>query len=784
MFNEEDLLEMLNRLETTMIPIAFHDRTPDDEDEITFSLGLLRAVKEYGTNQFDVNLIDRVDLVISALVSTGLWTDVFFRKTNSPAYEQVITPKDIKDGRLVKLFNDCFSLFNTPNVQNPGYLNIVNAEDNLEFIPCENLQAAFYLNERYYTPPPLLLKQHNLREKEIDYPEFLENATKKVLFGQINNISIINGEIGTGKTSLVIKLMYDKMKLGADRDFIFRFDIELHYRNDNGANPKPIDNDFYVTLATSFCASLHEYSVSSKIIKDAIDIDEFHLEVFSPQNGNPVVYINNSVRQLNDIDIKTTIIIDNLDRYSFHTDRYTFFREGQEHHEKNIGQIGTMHTDFLVGDFKSMQGSVIFVVRDYVLARLMINQNAQGLTGHQMSSIYTIKPINPNEAIQKRLKLYFRVFRNLPKNLRDKFKIGPDEILRIFKFGLGKGDTANTYHSQQFIYQLCHQKLRSIVDFTSKLAIDVSNQDAVKRFLNGHSMPLIFLYMLNSKHRYTQNDKHFPNLFLVDCLAYKDHPEAEGYQMAHQSHRHTYWVKIFIMIYIQKKSISRPNRAVTGDEIHRIFTEKGNYESHMIKLCLGSLSSFNEMACIEIKYAVHGNVGNCPLSLTTRGETLLSIQSNQVPFYLSFPYLQVIIDDYLLWFPKLDCTSFEHEQDYSYLHETSQDYFLQGSNLIEERAESLLYFIPIIEEFMKIEIDNNPDLFCEEHFKESWLPNLVSVKKSLTRFFRGEITEHMLVQEFSESRLLQITNEVTESEELKEFFEKIKINPRLLQVEY
>ena len=84
-------------------------------------------------------------------------------------------------------------------------------------------------------------------------------------------------------------------------------------------------------------------------------------------------------------------------------------------------------------------------------------------------------------------------------------------------------------------------------------------------------------------------------------------------------------------------------------------------------MCLGSLSSFNEMSCLKIDYMTSSmDVRDCALTLTGRAEKLLN-KEDGVPFYMSFPYLQVVVDDHMLWMPAIDDFIYEHGRNYGLL---------------------------------------------------------------------------------------------------------------------
>lgn len=756
--SKEDILDVIQDLEQSMVNMNYELRSEEDNSFLDVRVDMLEWALSSNKFSNDTALKKTISEVLKAISSINSWDNLFFSRPYTSDYSSDITNENIKNRKALRLFNECFSNFNTPNVYHKRVMSYVDDKD--RWIDYDALQAEFYSNDEYYIPPRFT---PSIGGDEICYMDFVERVTSNADNGDgstgSNRLSFLNGPIGSGKTAIACKIMYDKMRANtAEYNFIFRFDIETEWKKNSGQAPKPINEKFFKAFANLFCVESEYYCRN------------FELDVSNRSycsSDNPYNYIIHRILDLKSKNINVTIIMDNLDRYSFYYDRYTFFKRGQKNHDKSVGQISRLYDVFNKSELKNLGICILFVVRDYVLDKLIMSNS---LDPDYERNTYNISYLKNTDVLHSRMNLFTNSINLIPVDEQRKYNIPFYYILDLL--GLSGTIKDNTTESAlSTVHALCHHGHRSMIDFVSKLKIDVLDSQSLHRFLNNRSLPLVFMYILNYKKRYTQSSNHFPNLFLIDCLVYKDKDIALDYPEAHEPHVHTYWLKILLLTYIEKNSMG--GNYIQVRDIINVFCKDGIYETHLVKLCLGSLSSFNEMACIKI---VYGNpslgILASTLKLTSRGKKLISVKRG-VPFYMKFPYLQMAIDDHLLWFPKINSHDFTHEYNYNYLNKSDNAYFEEGSKLIIERSKSALYFIHILKRFLQLEINNSPRLFCENRFDLKWLPDFELAEKDILNFLRST-KKHMPIDTFVDYSLSDFLFSINHSADLDCFFEKAK----------
>ena len=272
------------------------------------------------------------------------------------------------------------------------------------------------------------------------------------------------------------------------------------------------------------------------------------------------------------------------------------------------------------------------------------------------------------------------------------------------------------------ISRLGHHGYRSLVDFISSLAIDPRDDILFKRFFENQSHTMILLYIAKLKHKYAQRKNHFPNIFLNDTIiSYnsRHNPILE----AHKTHKHTYWLKYFILKYIVKY-----NGASMIDILDEFLSFYPN-EEHLIRHILGSLCTANEFSCAEVPLEYDTNPDNLHISPTDRARELYSIsyiskkfknKETEYPleFCFDYSYLSCIIDDDWMSYPKHQINKiFNKKLSHRHLLTTGEAYQKTTSLDLKERHKLVLTFIKLLKESLNYELITKSEYkeFLNEH---------------------------------------------------------------------
>lgn len=609
-------------------------------------------------------------------------------------YKSKIT-SSIADQRKANLFKDCFSNHVDFICQNVTKLEF-NIDSKSRYITRDNL-SSYFINNIYKIPDITKFSTGEKCDFEEFLIEFIENSfaskkeSNKFNLGS-NRLRFIVGKVGEGKSAFIKKIIsVIKQK---KRDFDSEYEllpiyINLEDRFNYGFEPKPLKGEFLPELYNK----IYE---EARNCENEIDFKE--LNGINPINQS-ILALKLIISELKAQKVRLLIFIDNLDFYHYYYARYSFFPKYNKQQERAINDnIMWLLSIFNSSEYLGHMGlNILFAARQYVYEDLATKADG---TETDITTTDAIKISVPSEEIifNTRFELLSNAIDVVEKNMHG---AGRDlrEIFEALQTKLLSGKFNMTSKSPiKIINSLGQHGNRSLVAFFSGLNVTYLDFELIDRFLIRQVSTLYILYFNNIYKKYTQNQNHFPNLYLVDCLVM----DGKDFEDAHQPHMHTYWLKYFIL----KTIVNREK--IKFNEIMDMFCAVGDYDDHLVRHVVGSLCTANEFRCAEVDYdETCKNLETYKIRPTERGRRLYS-KTNGIEVCLDFEYLQTVIDDYWLSLPNQCCDSiYLPKANYSYLYYASSKYINASIDTVLMKAEAILNFIKVLEAAYLIEIKQN-----------------------------------------------------------------------------
>lgn len=404
---------------------------------------------------------------------------------------------------------------------------------------------------------------------------------------------------------------------------------------------------------------------------------------------------------------RAVIFLDNLDVLHYQNSRYIFFPEEYTKHrqfieDKIIKIIFSFVDPNLLGDC----GLCVCVTARQNVAResRLLNQPALPrrieLNDHL---VFQLGRIDALDVVRSRLVMFEQVLKDYSgANAAATGQLHYTDQLSLLKVktGLSVAPT-NLTEGLRRISDLSHHGARSLVDFLSKLRLNLLQQsDAVDR-LFGHSPWLLErLYIANVHQRFSQSQGHFPNLFLVDGTV------NEQYVLDVQ-HRQTFWLKYLLLRRIGAGAAT----GVSVQEILDEFVDELNFEERLVRLALGSLAMVNESRCIEIHGVAQDECHENLVRLTTRGQILVGAHPNyRFPYCFELSYLQMVVDDHLLSLPKPYSSRIAIDTSLNYAFESNETYHHRMRSDLTAKLPAALTFARVLEAAWNAECLYRPKL--------------------------------------------------------------------------
>ena len=486
--------------------------------------------------------------------------------------------------------------------------------------------------EEYYIIPDAIYKSINVNGEAVD----TFSVSSKEIFDSIytnlddNKMVFLEGGVGEGKTTFIYKLIYET--------------INKNRRNGNKYIYKHLTN------------------------LNAKSVDTMYQEIEKELENN-----SNAI-----------VIIDNLDSFSFEHERFMFTKGGFRDFKIQIQKIKELVTKLksLISDNKAK--SALISVRPYVLSHFFDNRVLENVDYSIIanSSIYSLKYKDDiaEKVIFSRIQLFREMIEKLlnddtiqkgRKEIFEKYRNDILSMLNLISYETYKDGTlkkhkikvenkGKTKYIETFVLKknkilnellkVTTQGLRTIVRLYRNLGF---NDELFSAYFTN---TIFLLYILGLHKKYSQilpfrcgkrqpNNSgkiyNYPNMFLSVAVS-----EANIKRECARPHKMTYWLKIFVLLYISK------NENASIKEIINVFSK---YDAELVKLALGSLGTINEYNCIEYDFPTRDNIDysdfivQTKAKLTKRGKYIIDNFA-----YLNYNNLEFFIDDWQLPKPRLD----------------------------------------------------------------------------------------------------------------------------------
>jgi len=624
------------------------------------------------------------------------------------------------------LFHECFEHHVTEAAYELHHEFELSGDERV--VKLDNITASFLSN--YYNPPKISKTESadkvDRERNRFSYASFFDAVTRNAITTHLDlterlgstKISYLIGDIGIGKSTLIAKVLFDlhtNLYEKSGKIIPVSFCFETNWKKIHGDFFEDIDDRFWAALFSAILDECRECA-----LRTDLDISRFYS---NPRYDPAIPSIKSLVAYLHRQGYRIVLALDNIDRYYFSYSKYSFFdaynNERTESIEKNIREvIQTFEAERKLG-FSGL--SVVIACRDYVYKNIPLSV-AREAPHVPSSDVFQIERPHECEVVGARFRLLFDII--------DVVKQGDQSLGKEFEqTSKSLEEFLNAHPEQaspglQTVFNFCQQGHRTLVEFMAGLRVDYKNYEVLTRIFREHSTLLVILFMANGYKRYTQKERFFPNMFLVDALV----DQVESREEAHRPHKHTYWLKYLILKFISVRQHGGTHADV-GDVV-KTFSGTDRYEEWLVRLALGSLCSEDEYRCVDIVYSTHHRFfEDRRLRLTKRGDELLNknqrlFAKRQTPteFCFSFLYLHVICDDYLFALPCDVYKDIVGKPSFSHFYLPKSFYGKEASGHIVQRANAVTYFLGVIFASLEVEAKNREGLFSELK-DEGILPN-------------------------------------------------------------
>lgn len=638
-----------------------------------------------------------------------------------------IVSKNLDNTKLQNLYRDCFG----PHVTDyfgsrKDGIYLSNQNDRL--VAADNLTHVFLTS--HYKIPDVYQSISTKPEVEtkLDITEFKSRVTTNPIdvcsessydLGT-NKVTYLIGDVGVGKSTFLSRLVMDLVddpNLDADGFRVVPIIYDFEIRHKDGAKLKNIDESFWADLYSLVYQTIASNKELASIgVPDEIAINPivqgggFHREL--------IHYLRQLIHHLALKKIRLFFIFDNLDRYHFHYTKYSFFNDyAAEQFESVKSNISVLVNMFDKKDLWASGLCVLFVCRRYLYDYLSNFDDVAPKDNH--FGVFQLLSTSTGAVVASRWDLFESAVKAVDTVAKATKTKAFNEYLQHLRGVMIVEDTA-AYHRQSdsaaldALARLGHNGHRSLVKFLASLPLRYKDTDAINRLLVNQPHLLVLLYIANNHQRYSQDQSHFPNLFLSDAVV---SPNKE-FSQAHQPHEHTYWLKYLILKYLSIREQERDY--CTAEDIFNVFSGNERYAEHLVKLVLGSLCTSGEFSCVEIGYNSTSSITDCRLTLTERGKYLVGHDhrlfggGHPIDFCFNFHYLQLIVDDKLLAFPKQWFNKvFLPSSKYGYLYLSDDEYGQIAPRVILSKIDAVFHFLKMLEACLEFEKQEKYNLFQE-----------------------------------------------------------------------
>ena len=498
------------------------------------------------------------------------------------------------------------------------------------------------------------------------------------------NVAWLTGRVGVGKSSAICHWLHENAARIRDEHRLFvRIDIDkqLPQAESPSIEQLPSRNQFIHRIAERI-----RQAVKSHFGQDS-RYPDFENEYNCTTLSDPDAIADICKIVISVYGYNLTIILDNLDYLVYTHDRYLFCEDYKSNEmakfESRVNEYLDCFEDERMNLVKGF--SLLVVSRDSSESWLRRCDVADRVFGFKYYE-FEIEPVKPFDVILAHYKLMrIAAYGTSTKLLIDLAKSAESEFIEKLK-------TEKNYSEDlQTALWLSGDGLRGIVKLANFLLIPLGSEIlreyhedfvAASRVLE-HEYLMPQVVMLNRKVRYSQRYSDFPNLFMINSKRRPEDEKRVG------KHRVTYWLKVFILLYISKWDKIRENIPIDDvnpeehfcnlENIEAIFcTGQKSYPPPLVRVTVGSMFSTAGSGLITSDNSVNRSEGDeirsLPLKLTDRGETILegingdSLDSPRRAY--DYRYLELVVEDFDMPIPNELLRDFHYKNvDYAYFCE-------------------------------------------------------------------------------------------------------------------
>jgi len=561
-----------------------------------------------------------------------------------------------------------------------------------------------------------------------------------------NRVSYLVGDVGVGKTLTVLKML-DNIRESPEDHKGYRtvcVYLDLHQVTvENDAEPNHLFEEVLKRLVAKIRAQLrlrHSHARAATL----------------PNSADAESTLKELCHSLLSEGFAPFFVFDNGDKFYFEDAKYRFFEPYARSRNNRLEHTLIHLVDrFVQPDALGKLGaSVLLVCRRYVYVQCRksfdhIEAVSQIRRDHK---VYQVVGLDKDVVTDSRFALLTHACACLKGKYRNAQMF--ENQVEYVKDRLFRIEQAREHSTLNTIWQLAHQGHRSYLNFLASLPLDIGRPSVTAARLQRTPNVLLLLYLSNMHKKYTQKHGHFPNLFLNDAVISTN----PNFQLAHQPHVQTYWLKFLLLRYVDQNSdLPEENhsaaahgsralssrRTVNSERVIKYFCEELHFEDHLVRLALGSLSDPSTAMCIETVRPDPVRENAAILRISRRGRAMVDDKRRGGPFCFSFDYLQLITDDYLMSIPNDFVDDIFVDADLGHLLKETHDYVQGALRTIEKKASAVATFLLLVEQSFNAEIewrgiegklgDLAPD------FVLARTETVNSIKRVLSAFDAGEV---------------------------------------------
>jgi hypothetical protein len=533
-----------------------------------------------------------------------------------------------------------------------------------------------------------------------------------------NRISYLVGEIGAGKTFAISLLIQHIQAIEKDHFgytmIPIRICMEAFWTSiRKSLHKEESELDDLVNSGPSFVEQLIKW-IHNAVVKSCSDIIPEKFSAYLHARNSASISLQNPCMDLVHLSnwlireqkTRLVIMLDNLDVLHYISSRYMFFDDHYETHRRVVEDI--LVKVVLAFVEPSLLGECGFCV--LIAARNNVARDS-GLINHgahprrdefSQHSVFRLWDSDAIDVVQSRLALLEEVLVSYSGSPHaNNAKLDFKDKLDLLQVNTTKSlDLKNLSDGLRRISDLSHHGSRSLVQFLGNLRLNILGQrDVVERLFGSSPWLLERLYISNLHYRYTQAQKHFPNLFLVDALVSE--------KIKKTIHPHTYWLKYLLLRRIGKAE----GNGIAVRVLISEFVGRYKYSESLFRLAMGSLNMVNASRCIEFADVLGDDVADNRVRLTTRGKVLIGASNRYIqPYCFELSYLQMMVDDHLLSYPRHCADKIKVETNIGYALDPDESYIPRMNRDLPRKLIATLTFLRVLEAAWNSECKLRPSL--------------------------------------------------------------------------